>query len=62
MKCFNTDVQLQLDSHVWPSRLNQVFLVTEFIYEKTDLFRNISVYITAEVFLDMSLAVVKQTD
>ena len=36
--CFNRDVQLELDSRIWPSRLNQVFLVTEFIYDKTDLF------------------------
>ena len=118
MKCFNTDVQLQLDSLVWRSRLNwgltarfciiplryetnttigrvifcrvyecvcslqiklshkiyddvlfrtpsylcvytklyvctsknSVFLVTEFIYDKIDLFRIIGVYITAEVY------------
>jgi hypothetical protein len=29
---------------------NIVFLVTAFIYDKTDLFRIISVYITAEVY------------
>ena len=29
---------------------NSVFLVTEFTYDKTDLFRIISVYITAEVY------------
>jgi len=29
---------------------NKVFLVTKLIYDKTDLFRIISVYITAEVY------------
>jgi hypothetical protein len=29
---------------------NTVFLVTEFIYDKTDFFRIISVYIIAEVY------------
>ena len=48
--CFNRDVQLELDSRIWPSRLNQVFLVTEFIYDKTDLFWIISVYINADVY------------
>jgi hypothetical protein len=35
--------------HVCTSK-NTVFLVTEFIYDKTGLFRIISVYITAEVY------------
>jgi hypothetical protein len=35
--------------HVCPSK-NTVLLVTEFIYDKTGLFRIISLYITAEVY------------
>jgi hypothetical protein len=35
--------------HVCTSK-NTFFLVTEFIYDKTDLFRIISMYITAEVY------------
>ena len=36
--------------HVCTSN-NTVFLIAEFIYDKTDLFRIISVYITAEVYI-----------
>jgi len=130
-ECFNTDVKVQLDNRVWPSRLNQgsycqdvynpitlrdkyhnrqgyfvaectnVFLhswnklthkiydimlyrtpsclcvctklhvctskntdilVTEFIYEKTDLFRIISTHITAEVYFGYVINYLKQTD
>jgi hypothetical protein len=43
-------MQVQLDIRVWQSSLNQLFLVTEFIYDKTDLFRIIGVYVTAEVY------------
>jgi hypothetical protein len=35
--------------HVCTSK-NTVFLVTKFIYNKTDLFRTVSMYITAEVY------------
>ena len=47
--------------HVGTSK-NSVFLVTEFIYDKTDLLRIISVYITAEVYFGYVITIVKQSD